>query len=279
MSYDADFIYRDLVIDVHFYGEERETRSGIVKSLFGRQYTLDLQKGFPALTTKKVNVDAAIHEMNWFLRGETNINTLKAPQLWKPWADEYGSLTGTYGENWRQWGLYAQQKLLPVFSSGYDQIESLLRDLKEDPKGRRHVVSAWNPMQADEYPQVPNACHTLFQCYVRGTFLDLQLYQRSVDIAIGLPFNMVGYAYLQTALAREVGLSPGRFIHSLGDYHIYKNHEEKLMNQISREPREAPNLNIHGFKSFWRLVEEDNPDNYKLENYNPHSFIKFPLAV
>jgi thymidylate synthase len=265
-AYDTDFTYRNLVLDVLYDGELRESRSGNTYSIFGAQTTYDLSEGhFPLLTTKKINFNNILHELNWFLRGNANIKTLKAPQLWEPWAKKNGYCGPIYGEQWRNWGC-----------TYIDQITNLIDGLKENPNGRRHIVSAWNVVDIPDMVLPP--CHTLFQCYVRkGQFLDLQLYQRSGDIAIGIPYNIASYSLLLMMLANEVGLAPGRFIHSIGDLHAYTNHRDNLLKQVSRKPREAPSLTLK--KSFWELVEEDDPLNYQLDNYDPHGPLKFEVAV
>ena len=261
-AYDTDFTYRNLVEKVLYNGELRESRSGNTYSIFGAHATYDLSEGhFPLLTTKKINFSNVFHELTWFLRGETNIKTLKAPQLWAPWADETGDCGLIYGYQWRNWK---------------DQIGRLIEGLQSDPTSRRHIVSAWNVHDLQFMSLAP--CHTMFQCYVRkGQFLDLQLYQRSGDIAIGIPYNIASYSLLLMMLANEVGLAPGRFIHSIGDLHAYTNHRDNLLKQVSREPREAPSLTLK--KSFWELVEEDDPLNYQLDNYDPHGPLKFEVAV
>ncbi len=273
-AYDTDFTYRDLVEKVLYEGELRNSRAGSTYSIFGAQAIYNLEDGaFPLLTTKKINFNNVMHELNWFLRGETNIKTLKAPQLWEPWADEDGGCGLIYGYQWRHWSYRDILGELQI-----DQINELIVGLKEDPISRRHVVSAWKPEDLGVMALPP--CHTMFQCYVRKReFLDLQLYQRSGDIAIGIPYNVASYSLLLIMLAKEVGLAPGRFIHSIGDLHAYVGHREGLLQQISREPKPSPSLTMHGFKSFWQLVEEDDPDNYHLENYNPAPPIKFSLAV
>lgn len=274
-AYDTDFIYRDLVEKVLYEGELRNSRAGSTYSIFGAQAIYNLEDGaFPLLTTKKINFNNVMHELNWFLRGETNTNSLKAPQLWKPWADEDGECGPIYGYQWRHWE--GAREDCYGRSQEYDQIRDLIRGLKDDPTNRRHVVSAWNVEDIEYMSLAP--CHTLFQCYIRKReFLDLQLYQRSGDIAIGIPYNIASYSLLLMMLAQEVGLAPGRFIHSIGDLHCYINQVEGLKEQISREPKEAPKLSFS--KDFWTLVKEDDPLNYNLEGYNPGAFIKFPLAV
>lgn len=454
-----DETYNSLVQQVLDYGELRKSRSGSTYSIFGTQAVYDCAQGFPLLTTKKINFNNILHELNAFLRGETNISGFsKCASLWSSWADpETGDLGPLYGFQWRSWsgprtvievtprileppafrpvgtgklgvaqptngnlhrdyksfyriwagmlnrcydpkhpayaiyggrGVFVEEtwlkfetfvKDLPLlpnwvcakdnldrfeldkdyyksncyskdtciwldrkenktyahgeafkargpkgeerlyinindaseelklhrssiqrvlsgrlpshkgwvfewlndnriyrYRQPIDQIETLIKGLKEDPTGRRHIVTAWNPQDLNRMALPP--CHTLFQCYVRrGTFLDLQLYQRSGDIAIGIPYNIASYSLLIHMLAAEVGLAPGRFIHSIGDLHCYLEHVENLKIQLSREPREAPSLSLK--KSFWDLVNEDTPENYSLIGYNPASALKFEVKV
>lgn len=271
--FQADIVYKEMVDKVLREGALSSSRSGETLSCFGHQYILDLREGFPLLTTKFVDFNKVMHELNWFLRGETNVNTLKAPQLWSPWADKNGNCGPIYGHQWRSWQTYVDDH-----GAQYcDQIKELIKGLKEDPNSRRHIVSAWNVSDLEEMSLSP--CHCFFQCYVRGSFLDLQLYQRSADLAIGVPFNIASYALLIHKLAREVGLEAGRLIHSFGNLHIYTNHLEKLKKQMEREVFAAPSLRIHGFKSFWQLVEEDDPDNYHLIDYRHGKFLKYEVAV
>lgn len=274
-----DFIYRDLAEKCLYEGETKHTRSGETLSVFGAHYVYDLSDGFPLLSTKKINFTNIIYELNWMLSGSTNISTLSAPQLWDLWADDYGNLPGIYGENWRQWGGYAQDKIIGGVRRPVDQIKWVIEELTANPNSRRALVSAWNPMQAQDHPEVPNACHTSFQLNVRkGAYLDLHLYQRSADVAIGLPYNIAFYALLLRMFCRELSLGQGCLIHSIGDMHVYKSHVANLKVQLSREPREAPSLLIEPFKSFWELVRENNPLNYNLEGYNPHPFVKYEVA-
>ena len=270
--YHPDFFYRDLVLKVLFDGELRSSRSGNVYSIFGAQTTYDLSEGhFPLLTTKKINFNNVLHELNWFLRGNMNIRTLKAPQLWESWAKKNGYCGPIYGEQWRSWCSPDYQGCTYI-----DQITNLIDGLKKDPNGRRHIVSSWNVVDISDMVLPP--CHTLFQCYVRkGKWLDLQLYQRSGDLAIGIPYNIASYSLLLMMLANEVGLAPGRFIHSIGDLHLYENHRDNIEKQLSRMPREAPSLTLK--KSFWELIQEDTPENYDLIGYNPHGYLKFEVAV
>lgn len=282
-----DIEYKKLVETVLSEGASREDRTGVgTRSIFGYQYEVNLMLGFPLLTTKRINYANIYHELCWMLRGETNINTLKAPQLWKPWADEAGELGEIYGQMWRDWGA------CPWYP-GIDQIKTLIEELKDFPFSRRHVVSAWNPFHNRDRPNVPNACHTMFQCYVqdvgKGRFLDLQLYQRSGDLALGVPYNIAFYATLMKMLGQECGMIPRRFIHTLGDAHIYNNHIDKLKEQIEREPRESPNMQLmarYGVLmserskiGFWNRIKRDTEHDVILTGYHPYPAVSFKVSV
>lgn len=269
--------YLDLIRTIIDEGERRDDRTGTgTISLFGMQAKYDLRKGFPLLTTKKVLFSAVVRELLWFLRGSTNINddlTQHSP-IWDAWADENGELGPIYGYQWRQWpkyvpvdeenGLYRREHI--------DQIGQVIEMIKNDPKSRRLIVSAWNVSDIDKMALPP--CHALFQFYVINGRLDCQLYQRSADMALGVPFNIASYALLMMMVAHECELEPGIFTHTLGDAHIYLNHVEGLLNQLQREPRELPQVEI-AKKPILDLQFED----FQLHNYNPHPFIKFPIAV
>lgn len=284
---DINQIYQELVGEVLSNGTERETRSGACKAVFGASYKVDLGYGFPILSSKKINFNNVMHELNWFLRGETNINSLKAPRLWKDWADESGELGPIYGYQWRHWE--GAREDCYGRSQEYDQIRILIRGLKEDPYSRRHIVTAWNVEDVECQALPP--CHAFFQCFVREApgpgllnrqqvkYLDLQLYQRSGDLAIGVPYNMASYGLLLTMLAREVNMVPGVFHHTFGDLHAYSDHIEGLQRQISRLCTAQVRIKINPEKSLWDLVEEDDPLNYTLENYDPAPFISFKVHI
>jgi len=256
--------YLDLIKHVLDEGERRDDRTGVgTLSVFGAQARYDLRDGFPIVTTKKVLFAAVVRELLWFLRGSTNINddlTQHTP-IWDAWADADGELGPIYGYQWRNWG-----------GTGIDQIAQAIDLVKNDPTSRRNIVSAWNVADLPKMKLPP--CHAFFQLYVAGDWLDLQLYQRSADLALGVPFNIASYALLQSMIAQETGKQPRYFIHTLGDAHVYVNHVEGLMTQLAREPLPLP-----------RLVLADKPtlemtfDDIRLEGYQHHPFIKFAVAV
>jgi thymidylate synthase len=256
--------YLDLVRHVLDNGERRADRTGTgTISLFGAQVRYDLRQGFPLLTTKKVLFAAVVRELLWFLRGSTNIRddlTQHTP-IWDAWADENGELGPIYGYQWRNWG-----------GTGIDQIKNAIATIRKDPTSRRNIVSAWNVADLPRMKLPP--CHLLFQFYVQGGWLDLQLYQRSADIALGVPFNIASYALLQAMVAQETLLQPRYFIHTFGDAHIYLNHVEGLKMQLERQPYPLPQLRIAG-KPMDQLRFED----IELHNYKHHGFIKFEVSV
>jgi thymidylate synthase len=259
--------YLGLVEHVLAHGERRDDRTGTgTLSVFGTQTRYDLRDGFPLLTTKKVLFPAVVHELLWFLRGATNINDgLKEhTPIWNAWADEQGELGPIYGYQWRNWG-----------GAGIDQIQGAIRLIREQPNSRRILVSAWNVSDLDEMALPP--CHTLFQFYVGdgGRRLDCQLYQRSADLALGVPFNIASYALLLTLVANESGLEPGIFVHTLGDAHVYLNHVESLKIQLARAPLPLPRLRVPAGKPVDAVVFED----IELCGYEHHPFIKFAIAV
>jgi len=246
-------------------GEERRDRTGTgTLSLFGMQARYDLREGFPLVTTKKVLFAAVVRELVWFLRGSTNIKddlTQHTP-IWDAWADPDGELGPIYGAQWRSWG-----------GRGIDQIQNAIDLIRNDPTSRRIIVSAWNVGDLDRMALPP--CHALFQFYVQGKWLDCQLYQRSADMALGVPFNIASYALLTHMIGNEVGLEPRYFIHVLGDAHVYLNHVEGLKVQLARPPFPLPRLRLPPGKPVDELRFED----VVLENYQHHPFIKFPVAV
>ncbi len=257
--------YLDLVHHVLEAGERRTDRTGTgTISLFGAQARYDLRGGFPLLTTKKVLFPAVVRELLWFLRGSTNVRdglTQHTP-IWDAWADASGDLGPIYGAQWRSWG-----------GRGHDQIREALRMIREQPDSRRIVVSAWNVADLPKMRLPP--CHTLFQFSVReGGRLDLQLYQRSADLALGVPFNIASYALLLQMIAQETGLQPGVFVHTFGDLHIYANHVDGLRRQCERAPLEPPQVRI-ARKPLDELAFED----VELVGYRHHAFIKFEVAV
>ncbi len=261
--------YLDLMRHVLDHGVERDDRTGVgTRSLFGHQMRFDLSRGFPLLTTKKVHLRSIIHELLWFLMGDTNIAYLKehGVSIWDEWADNNGDLGPVYGYQWRSW---------PSPRGGHvDQISQVLNQLRDNPMSRRLVVSAWNPALIDEMRLPP--CHCLFQFYVSEGRLSCQLYQRSADIFLGVPFNIASYALLTAMIAKVSGLEPGDFVHTLGDAHLYSNHLEQAELQLSRTPREAPRLVLApNVKSLFDYRFDD----IVIEGYDPYPGIRAEVAV
>jgi thymidylate synthase len=261
--------YHDLMQHVLDHGMKKEDRTGTgTLSVFGYQMRFDLSAGFPLVTTKKLHVRSIIHELLWFLKGDTNIKYLKenGVTIWDEWADENGELGPIYGYQWRSW---------PTPDGGsIDQISNLLRMIKQNPDSRRLIVSAWNVADLDQMALPP--CHCLFQFYVADGKLSCQLYQRSADIFLGVPFNIASYALLTLMIAQVCGLQPGEFIHSFGDAHLYLNHLDQARLQLSRECRPLPEMRINpDVKDLFEFKYED----FELVNYNPHPHIKASVAV
>lgn len=257
----ADHEYLDLLRLVLMEGEPRETRSGRVLSVFGRSMIFNLQEGFPLLTTKRLFWKGIVEELLWMLRGETNVRSLQAAgvHIWDEWAREEGELGPIYGWQWRFWGLGP--------GNGIDQIAHLVEGLRENPTSRRHLLSAWNVGELDEMALQP--CHVLAQWYVRGgTRLDCQLYQRSADIFLGLPFNIASYALLTHMLAHVTGLEAGIFTHVLGDAHLYVNHLDQARVQLERFPRMPPWLELHGPRD--TIDGWSRKEHIRLVGYDPH---------
>ena len=265
--------YLDLLRQVLSQGERRTDRTGTgTLSLFGAQTRYDLREGFPLVTTKKVLFPAVVRELIWFLKGATNINDdLHAhTPIWDAWADEDGDLGPIYGYQWRHWGApYVKGE--PAVG-GIDQIAEVIQTIKTNPTSRRIIVSAWNVADIPQMKLPP--CHAFFQFYVHDKFLDCQLYQRSADLALGVPFNIASYALLMSMIAQECGLAPRHFVHTLGDAHIYLNHVEGVKLQLEREPHPLPRLLLVN-KPALELTFED----VTLEGYQHHPFIKFAVAV
>jgi len=250
-------------------GVKKEDRTGTgTISIFGHQMRFDLSEGFPLLTTKKLHLKSIIYELLWFLKGDTNIRYLNehGVKIWNEWADENGDLGPVYGSQWRSW---------PDYSGGHiDQISQAVDMLKNNPDSRRIIVSAWNTAAVPLMKLPP--CHCFFQFYVAEGKLSLQLYQRSADIFLGVPFNIASYALLLQMTAQVVGLQAGDFVHTLGDAHIYMNHLEQVKLQLSREPRPLPTIKINpAVESIFDFCYED----FELEGYNPHPHIKGTIAV
>jgi thymidylate synthase len=267
--------YQNLLKHILEQGVEKSDRTGTgTLSVFGYQMRFDLQEGFPLVTTKKVHLKSIIHELLWFLKGDTNIAYLKENKvsIWDEWADENGNLGPVYGKQWRSWEAPDGQKI--------DQLQEVLNTLKKSPDSRRMIVSAWNPADLPKMALQP--CHALFQFYVapsegpsRGK-LSCQLYQRSADVFLGVPFNIASYALLTLMIAQECDFEPGDFIWTGGDTHIYLNHLEQVKTQLAREPRPLPQMKLNpNIKSIFDFKFED----FKLENYDPHPAIKAPVAV
>jgi thymidylate synthase len=269
--------YLDLMRHVLDNGLDKSDRTGTgTRSVFGWQMRFDLAQGFPLLTTKKLHLKSIIHELLWFLSGDTNIAYLKANgvRIWDEWADENGDLGPVYGHQWRNFGATR----LPGGSyarDGRDQLAAVVRSIRENPASRRHIVTGWNPLEADTVALPP--CHTLFQFHVgMDGRLSCQLYQRSADLFLGVPFNIASYALLTHLVAQATGLTPGDFIHTFGDAHIYVNHFEQVETQLAREPRPLPVLKLNpGVCDLFAFRYED----VAIEGYAPYPAIKAPVAV
>lgn len=261
--------YLDLMRHVKENGVQKSDRTGTgTTSVFGYQMRFDLSAGFPAVTTKKLFLRSIIHELLWFLQGDTNIRYLKENNvgIWDEWADEAGELGPVYGHQWRSW---------PTADGGtVDQISQLIDQIKNNPNSRRLIVSAWNVGQLTEMALPP--CHSLFQFYVADGRLSCQLYQRSGDIFLGVPFNIASYALLTMMIAQVTGYEPGDFVHTLGDAHLYMNHMEQVERQLAREPLPLPTMWINPEV---KNILDFTFDDFKLENYQHHKFIKAPIAV
>ncbi|MBI5024265.1 MAG: thymidylate synthase [Candidatus Omnitrophica bacterium] len=268
--------YLDLVKYILDNGEEKKDRTGTgTISIFGYQSRYDLREGFPLLTTKKVLFEAVARELLWFLKGSTNINDgLKEyTPIWNAWADEQGELGPVYGYQWRKWEKFVKAEGTQAYRKEHiDQIHGAIDLIKKNPDSRRIIVSAWNVADIDRMALPP--CHAFFQFYVCNGRLDCQLYQRSADVALGVPFNIASYALLLAMIAQECNLTPGIFVHTLGDAHIYLNHVEGLKGQLLRTPKPLPQLKI-AKKPFLQIGFDD----IELSNYQHDPFIKFPIAV
>jgi thymidylate synthase len=261
--------YLDLLDHVLKNGEERKDRTGTgTIGVFGYQMRFNLEEGFPLLTTKKLHVRSIIHELLWFLKGDTNIKYLKKNKvsIWDEWADEYGELGPIYGYQWRSWP--------GTDGKHYDQISQLIQGIRTKPYSRRHIINAWNVADIDKMALPP--CHVLFQFYVSNGKLSCQLYQRSADLFLGVPFNIASYSLLLMMVAQATDLQPFEFIHTFGDAHIYLNHIEQVKLQLTREPGYLPNMTINPkVKNIFQFKYED----FKLENYDPHPHIKGEISV
>lgn len=261
--------YAELLERILADGADKSDRTGTgTRSVFGHQMRFDLSVGFPLLTTKKLHLKSIIHELLWFLAGDTNIKYLKdhGVRIWDEWADENGDLGPVYGSQWRSW---------PSTDGGaIDQIANVVEMIKKSPDSRRLIVSAWNPAEIDKMKLPP--CHCLFQFYVANGKLSCQLYQRSADTFLGVPFNIASYALLTMMMAQVTGLKAGEFIHTLGDAHLYSNHMEQAHLQLSRAPRKLPRMEINpDVKDIFGFRYED----FTLKDYDPHPHIKAEVAV
>jgi thymidylate synthase len=261
--------YLDLLQHVMDSGVEKKDRTGTgTISVFGYQMRFDLSEGFPVLTTKKLHLRSIIHELLWFLKGETNVKYLQdnGVRIWNEWADENGDLGPIYGYQWRSW---------PDYNGGHiDQISRVIDSIKNNPDSRRHIVSAWNVGDLDKMALPP--CHILFQFYVANGKLSCQLYQRSADIFLGVPFNIASYSLLLMMMAQVTGLKPGTFVHTLGDAHIYLNHREQVKLQLTRQPYRLPQMKINpDVKNIFDFKFED----FELVNYQAHPHIKGEISV
>lgn len=261
--------YLELLNHVITKGAEKGDRTGTgTISVFGYQMRFDLQNGFPMLTTKKLHLKSIIHELLWFLRGETNVDYLNknGVSIWNEWADENGELGPVYGSQWRSWQ--------SANGKSIDQISQLIEDLKENPLSRRHIVSAWNVGELDNMALPP--CHAFFQFYVAQNTLSCQLYQRSADVFLGVPFNIASYALLLQMVAQVTGYKVGEFVHTFGDVHLYNNHFEQAKKQLSRTPYVLPQMKINpDVKSIFDFKFED----FELQDYKHHEHIAAPVAV
>jgi thymidylate synthase len=261
--------YLELVQRILDEGVKKEDRTGTgTLSIFGHQLRFDLANGFPAITTKKLHMKSVIYELLWFLSGNTNVRWLqeRGVTIWDEWADERGDLGPVYGHQWRSWPA--------PDGATIDQMTQVIEQIKRNPDSRRLIVSAWNVAEVDKMKLPP--CHTLFQFYVANKRLSCQLYQRSADVFLGVPFNIASYALLTLMVAQVCELGPGEFIHTLGDAHLYLNHLEQARLQLARAPRPLPHMRLNpAVKSIYEFQYED----FTLEGYDPHPAIKAPIAV
>jgi thymidylate synthase len=261
--------YHDLLRLVLEKGVARSDRTGTgTLSIFGAQARFDLRERFPLLTTKKLHLRSIIYELLWFLRGETNVRYLNehGVTIWDEWADENGNLGRVYGAQWRDWRGANGIRI--------DQIDKIISEIRENPSSRRLIVSAWNPAEIDEMALPP--CHVLFQFYVNDGELSCQLYQRSADLFLGVPFNIASYSLLTMMMAQVCDLAPGDFVHTFGDLHLYQNHLEQAREQLSRECRPLPRIQLNPEV---KRIEDFRFEDFTLLDYNPHPSIKAPIAV
>ncbi|WP_338719925.1 thymidylate synthase [Devosia sp. XK-2] len=261
--------YLKLLSDILETGTDKSDRTGTgTRSLFGYQMRFDLSKGFPLVTTKKLHLKSIIYELLWFIRGETNVRWLqeRGVSIWDEWADENGDLGPVYGSQWRSWPAPDGRKI--------DQLQNVIEQIRTKPDSRRHIVSAWNPAEVDNMALPP--CHALFQFYVANGRLSCQLYQRSADAFLGVPFNIASYALLTHMVAQVCDLDVGDFVHTLGDAHLYNNHFEQARLQLSREPKPLPKLVMNPER---KRLEDFVFEDFAFEGYDPHPRIAAPIAV
>ncbi len=261
--------YLQLLETILENGVTKEDRTGTgTRSIFGHQLRFNLADGFPMLTTKKLHLKSIIYELLWFLRGDTNIEYLKenGVSIWDEWADEEGNLGPVYGHQWRSWGA--------ADGNSIDQISQVQEQIRNQPDSRRMIVSAWNVGQLEKMALPP--CHLLFQFYVAEDRLSCQMYQRSADVFLGVPFNIASYALLTMMMAQATGLKPGDFVHTLGDAHLYQNHLEQAKLQLTRDPRPLPTMKLNPDVN---SIFDFKFDDFQLESYDPHPHIRAPVAV
>jgi len=261
--------YLNLLNDIISNGVDKGDRTGTgTRSVFGRQIRFDLSQGFPLLTTKRIHIKSVVYELLWFIRGETNIRWLqeRGVRIWDEWADANGDLGPVYGSQWRSWPTPSGERI--------DQLAAVVKSIKNNPNSRRHIVTAWNPAEVDEMALPP--CHCLFQFYVANGKLSCQLYQRSADVFLGVPFNIASYALLTHMIAAVTGLEVGDFVHSFGDLHLYSNHFEQAHEQLSRTPRRLPELLL---KEQRNTLEDFVFEDFVFDGYDPHPAIKAQVAV
>ncbi len=261
--------YLDLLRHVLEHGSPKDDRTGTgTLSVFGHQLRFDLNAGFPLVTTKKIHLKSVVYELLWFLRGDTNVDYLNehGVKIWNEWADEAGDLGPVYGAQWRSWRTADGETV--------DQIRGAIDEIRDYPHSRRIIVSAWN---VGEIPRMALApCHTLFQFYVSGSRLSCQLYQRSADLFLGVPFNIASYALLTMMVAQVTGLEPGEFVHTFGDTHLYRNHLDQARTQLAREPRPLPTLKLNREVT---SLDDFQYEDFAVVGYDPHPHIKAPIAV
>ncbi len=262
-------VYLQLLSEILQSGSQKQDRTGTgTRSIFGHQMRFDLEAGFPLLTTKQLHLKSIIHELLWFLGGNTNVRPLneKGVRIWDEWAAENGELGPVYGHQWRSWPTADGRSI--------DQISRVVRQIKTNPDSRRLIVSAWNPADVEKMALPP--CHTLFQFYVSGGRLSCQLYQRSADVFLGVPFNIASYSLLTMMVAQVCGLESGQFVHTLGDAHLYSNHLDQAHEQLARQPRDLPHMLLNpDVKSIFDFQFDD----FSLIHYDPHPHIRAPIAV